>query len=308
MKRNEIINWLLNGDVSIQYQTWRDILDKEKPGLRRRIAKEGWGAKYISLRNKDGHWGERYYQPKWTSTHYTLLDLKNLCLHPADIDINRIITELVTNKGSDGGIYPIGKLRLTDICLNGMFLNYACYFGVKRDHLNSVIDLLIKEQMSDGGFNCHSNTVGARHSSLHTTLSVLEGILEYRKNGFTYRLKELNKIENESREFILKHRFYKSCRTGMTIKNRMTALPYPPRWYYDILKSLDYFRNAGCKYDDRMEDAINVLLKKRKKDGRWPLQAHHPGKRHFDMEIAGQPGRWNTLRAMRVLKHFDLDY
>jgi hypothetical protein len=161
--------------------------------------------------------------------------------------------------------------------------------------------------MSDGGFNCHSNSSGARHSSLHTTLSVLEGLLQYRKNGFTYRLKELKRIEQESREFILQHRLYKSSRTGKTIKQRMTALPYPPRWYYDILKSLDYFRSAGYKYDERMNDAVNVLLKKRKKDGRWPLQAHHPGKRHFDMEIAGQPSRWNTLRALRVLKHFKLD-
>jgi hypothetical protein len=130
--------------------------------------------------------------------------------------------------------------------------------------------------------------------------------LEYRKNGFKYRTKELKIAEEESRKFILQHKLYKSHRTGETISRRMTALHYPPRWHYDILRALDYFRSAGCKYDNRMDDAINVLLKKRRKNNTWPLQAHHPGQRHFDMEIVGKPGRWNTLRALRVLKHFGI--
>jgi hypothetical protein len=306
MKKNDILNWLLEGDVSIRYQTFRDLLGKEKPGLQRRIAKEGWGLKYISKRNPDGHWGQRYYQPKWTSTHYTVLDLRNLNIHPSDVDISQIINELLDNKGSDGGIYPIGRHKITDVCLNGMFLYYACYFGVREKKIKSVVDCLLNEQMQDGGFNCHSNTVGAKHSSLHTTLSVCEGILEYRKNGFKYRTKELKIAEEESRKFILQHKLYKSHRTGETISRRMTALHYPPRWHYDILRALDYFRSAGCKYDNRMDDAINVLLKKRRKNNTWPLQAHHPGQRHFDMEIVGKPGRWNTLRALRVLKHFGI--
>lgn len=306
MNEKEILKWLLKGDVSIQYQTYRDLLGLEKSRLRRRIAKEGWGAKLISLRNKDGHWGQRYYQPKWTSSHYTILDLKNLCIHPRDIDISLIIEELIENKSDDGGIYPVGTFRISDVCLNGMFLYYACYFGIDEQDLKSVVDFLLDEQMDDGGFNCHSNGVGAKHSSMHTTLSVIEGILEYEKNGFKYRLKELLKAAEESREFILQHKLYQSHRTGETISKRMTALPYPSRWHYDILRALDYFRSAGCSFDDRMEGAINIILKKRRKDNRWPLQAHHPGQRHFNMEKVGLPGRWNTLRALRVSKHFGI--
>ena len=307
MKKNDTIKWLLEGDVSIQYQTWRDLLDVEKPKLQRRIAKEGWGAQFISKRNNDGHWGQRYYQPKWTSSHYTILDLRYLNIHPDDIDISGIINELIEGIGEDGGIYPIGFGKAADVCLNGMFLYYACYFGVKLKDIKSVVDFLLREQMDDGGFNCMSNRKGARHSSLHTTLSVLEGILEYRKNGFSYRVNELKKAEEESREFILEHRLYKSSSTGETINQSMITLHYPPRWYSDILRSLDYFRSAGCSFDERMQDAVYVIMKKRKKDGKWPLQAHHPGKRHFEMETVGQPSRWNTLRALRVLKHFGLD-
>lgn len=306
MEMNDTIKWLLEGDVSIQYQTYKDLLGVEKPRLRRKIAKQGWGAEYLAKRNPDGHWGQRYYQPKWTSSHYTILDLRNLCIHPDDLDISKIIDELLENKGADGGIYPIGRQRLTDVCLNGMFLYYACYFGVEEDRIRSVIDCLLNEQMNDGGFNCHSNTVGARHSSLHTTISVLEGFLEYRLAGFKYRKKEIMKAEKESREFILQHKLYQSHRTGQTISTRLTALPYPPRWRYDILRALDYFRSAGCNYDKRMDDAVSIILKKRKKDGKWPLQAHHAGQRHFEMEIVGNPSRWNTLRAFRVLEHFNI--
>ena len=113
MNEKEILNWLLKGDVSIQYQTYRDLLGIEKPRLRRRIAKEGWGYKYLSLRSKIGHWGRAYYQPKWTSSHYTILDLKNLCIHPRDIDISLIIKELIDNKGVDGGIYPSSTVKIS---------------------------------------------------------------------------------------------------------------------------------------------------------------------------------------------------
>jgi len=306
MKEKEILEWLLNGDVSIQYQTWRDLLGKEKPLLRKRIAKEGWGRKYISKRNADGYWGQHYYQPKWISSHYTILDLRNLYIHPEDIDISQIIAELIGGIGDDGGIYPVSMDKKSDVCLNGMFLYYACYFGIDEKDLKSIVDFLINVQMDDGGFNCHSNRAGAVHSSLHTTLSVVEGILEYRKNGFNYRIKDLIKAEEESREFILQHKLYQSHRTGEIISKRMTALPYPSRWHYDILRALDYFRSAGCSYDKRMENAIGIILKKRKPDNRWPLQAHHPGQRHFDMEKVGQPSRWNTLRALRVFKHFGI--
>jgi hypothetical protein len=305
MNRDQIIDWLLKGDISIQYQVYRDLLKTERIDLQDRIAKEGWGAKFLSLQNSMGHWGMSFYQPKWTSTHYTLLDLKNLAISRQNNEIRATIKKLIqTQKASDGGIDPRKSFLQSDVCINGMFLNYASYFGMKVEGLKSIIDFILSQQLKDGGFNCHSNTKGAVHSSLHTTLSILEGIFEYSNNNYTYRLSELKKAENESVEFMLEHKLYQSHRTGKTIDQKMLMLSYPGRWRYDILKALDYFHFAGIKYDQRMKDAINVLLKKRRTDGRWPLQAKHAGQVHFDMENAGEASRWNTLRAFRVLKHF----
>lgn len=309
MKRREIINWLLNGDVSIQYQVYRDLLSQERKDLLKRIANEGWGNKFLSKRKSDGHWGIKFYQPKWTSTHYTLLDLRNLCLSPGNTIVKDSIELVIRNeKGQDGGILPIGTDQKYDVCLNGMFLNYAAYFGTQEDKLKSVVDFILSQQLPDGGFNCRYNRSGARHSSLHSTLSVLEGITEYELKGYNYRASELEKVKKASAEFILMHKLFLSDRTGEIINKDFLKLTYPCRWRYDILRALDYFQYSGAEWDERMRQAVEVLLKKRNKEGTWNVQAKHPGQVHFDMEKSGKPSRWNTLRALRVLKHFNIDF
>lgn len=302
---HQLIDWLLEGDVSIRYQVHRDLLVTEKPHLRNRIATEGWGAQFLAVRKKDGHWGERFYQPKWISTHYTILDLKNLAISPKNEKIRQSISQVAQKlKGPDGGILPIGAAKKCDVCVNGMFLNYASYFLIREAELKSIVDFLLTEHMKDGGFNCNSNTIGAIHSSMHSTISVVEGILEYAKNGYAYRLEELREAEDQAREFLLQHRLFRSDRTGNVIDKKMLMLSYPTRWKYDILRALDYLQFARIKLDPRMQDALDILKEKQRKDNKWPVQAKHPGQTHFDMENTGEPSRWNTLRAMRVLKHF----
>ncbi len=304
MDDKKIIDWLLDGDVSIQYQVHRDLLGRDNDRLRRRIPREGWGARFLAARGADGHWGRGFYQPKWICSNYTLLDLKNLGILPT----NRVIQDTIcmhirSSRAPDGGIYPIGASRKSDLCIDGMFLNYACYFGLPEDDLKSIVDLLLAQQMRDGGFNCEYHVPGVVHGSMHTTISVLEGIREYVGNSFGYRLKELQQAECNAREFLLRHSLFRSERTGDVIDPRWLMLSYPSRWKYDILRALDYFRLARAPYDPRMQEAVAILLKKRGKDGRWPLQARHPGQTHFEMEKVGQPSRWNTLRALRVLKY-----
>ena len=305
MDKRQLIAWLLEGDVSVQYQVHRDLMATEKPDLRDRIATEGWGAQFLSFRKREGHWGQRFYQPKWISTHYTILDLKNLAISQDNKEIRQSLSHVIQKlKGQDGGIFPFGAENKSDVCVNGMFLNYASYFGTREDDLKSIVDFLLTEHMKDGGFNCNSNGIGAIHSSVHSTISVLEGILEYAGNGNTYRLDELQDSADKARTFLLQHRLFRSDRSGKIIDRRMLMLSYPSRWRYDLLRALDYFHFAGVKYDPRMQDALDILNKKRRKDNKWPVQARHPGQTHFEMEKTGGPSRWNTLRAMRVLQHF----
>lgn len=309
MDKQQIIEWMLQGDVSIQYQVHRDLLKNDRKDLQDRIAKEGWGKQFLSKRKSNGHWGDRFYQPKWISSHYTLLDLRNLGLSPENEKVKETIEMvLATCKAEDGGIQlgPSTSAH-SDVCVNGMFLNYVTYFQADEQELHSVVDSILHELMPDGGFNCRTTRSGAVHSSLHTTLSVLEGLIAFQKAGYTYRMNELESARKSAEEFVLLHQLFLSDRTGEIIRKEFLNIPYPSRWKYDILRALDYFQYSGRKWDDRMSPAIRVLLKKRNKDSTWNMQAKHPGKEHFEMEKAGKPSRWNTLRAMRVLAYYEIE-
>lgn len=306
MHELSVIEWLNNGDVSIRYQTGRDLLGMGDPKMQEKIYVDGWGKRLLDQRKPDGHWGQAFYQPKWISTHYTLLELRLLCPPPQNILIQTSIqTVLDTEKGPDGGIKPIGQYKQSDVCINGMFLNYASYFRANEAQLKSVVDFILSQIMPDGGFNCRSNSTGAVHSSMHTTLSVLEGILSYRRNGYTYRLEELQNAAVSSEAFLLVHHLYKSDKTREIINPRFLRFPYPCRWFYDILRAMDYFQEAGIAYHPGMKDAIDVIIKKRNTSGTWNLASKYAGQTHFDMENAGKPSRWNTLRALRVLKKYN---
>lgn len=305
VQETDCIGWLLQGDVAIQYQVHRDLLEAERPDLRARIAQKGWGKQLLDRRNPDGSWGLDFYHPKWTSSHYTLLSLKGLATAPDQPLIRESIGSILADyKAMDGGVGCSRGDRKSDVCVNGMVLNYACYFGAPADDLRSIVDFLLSEHMEDGGFNCQSNRSGAHHSSLHSTLSVLEGIHEYAENGYLYRLDELQEAARQSRDFILLHRFYKSDRTGDIIDKRFLRFHYPPRWYYNILRALDHFRSAGAPYHGRMQDALDVVAGKRGKTGLWRREAAIPGKEFFVMEPPRGPGRWTTLMALRVLKAY----
>ncbi len=305
IKQSDVIEWLLQGDVAIQHQTCRDLLGEDRPDLRKRIATEGWGKAYLDHRNADGGWGIDFYQPQWTSAHYTLLSLKQLGIMPDCGGIGAYVRALIERfTAQDGGIGTSIGLKHSDVCVNGMFLNYASYFGVPDTDLHRIIDFLLDEHMADGGFNCRSNRSGAHHSSLHSTLSVIEGIQEYATSGGRYRIEELQSAASRSRDFILQHRFYRSDRTGTIIDKRFLQFTYPSRWRYNILRALDHFRAADQLFDSRMTDALDVLQSKRRKDGLWPREAAHPGNEFFTMEPPRGPGRWNTLQALRVLQRY----
>jgi hypothetical protein len=80
---------------------------------------------------------------------------------------------------------------------------------------------------------------------------------------------------------------------------------YPCRWYYDVLRGLDYFQAVAAGRDERLQDAMELLASRRRKDGLWPVQNHHPGRQFFEMEKTGGPSRWNTLRTLRVIKWWE---
>ncbi len=188
----------------------------------------------------------------------------------------------------------------SETCVTGMALNILAYFKYPDPRVKHLVDHLLRQQMADGGWNCESYK-GAIHSSFHTTISVLEGLLTYQKNTLE-GTQEVTDSRLKAHEFLLRHKLFRSHRTGEIVHQRMTRFPFPPRWFYDVLRALDYFQAARAEHDPRYKDAIDLLLKKQTREQTWPSYRGPSGRTFLVLEQAGLPGRMNTLRALRVLK------
>lgn len=304
MATSTVVDWLLAGDAAVAYLTTRDLLGREDPHLQARIATEGVGAALLAARGPDGHWGRGFYQPKWTSSHYTLLQLSQIGLSPLDGAARETVGLILDHcKADDGGVSPSPPAKPSDACINGMALGYASWFGAPEEQLRSVVDLLLREVVADGGFNCRHNRPGARvtHSSVHTTVCVIEGITAYLRSGAGYRADELDRSRASAAEFLLRHRLLRSERTGEVIRAEFTGLHVPARWHYDILRGLDSLAAAGIPRDERMDEALSILRGRRRADGRWTPNRAYPGQTHVPNERVGVPSPWVTLIAERVL-------
>lgn len=235
------------------------------------------------------------YNPAWTSTTFTLLLLRDMGLDPASDQARRAVALVRDNSrwDHDGQRFFDGEV---EPCVNGMAVALGAYFD---QNVDGIVDRLLGEQLDDGGWNCEAET-GSIRSSFNTTIVVLEGLLEYEQakpassDVIAARLK--------AQEYFLERRMLRRLSTGEIADPVWTYFSFPTRWHYDVLRGLDYLRNAGVEPDERCVEAVDLVESKRDPDGRWPLENTHPGRVHFEMEAGdGKPSRWNTLRAMRVL-------
>ncbi|HEV2218442.1 MAG TPA: hypothetical protein VGV88_12830 [Candidatus Dormibacteraeota bacterium] len=319
------VQWLLDSDPAIRWQVMRDLTDTpaaEVAAERARVATEGWGARLLALQRADGQFeggtpsfkseaAEKWWRslppqrqgtlfPEWTSTAWTLMLLRNFGLDPATTEAGRVV-RLVREHvrwEHDGEPFFAGE---TEPCINGKVVAMGAYFG---ENVEPVVERLLGEQMSDGGWNCEQEN-GATVGSFHTTIDVLEGLLEFERA--TGARPDVTTARERGHEYLLKRRLFRRLSTGEVVHPAFTQFSFPTYWHYDVLRGLDYLRAAGVSPDERMAEAIQLAQSKRDADGRWPLENLHPGRMHFAMDQGGEgkPSRWNTLRAMRVLRWYD---
>ena len=299
---DELLVWLAESDPSIRWQVERDLLDLPKrqwSATRGLVGREGWGAQTLDLQDPEGTWGGGLYTPKWTSTNYTLLLLRRFGLDHENAKARAGCMHLLDDADwHEGGVSYWKTRELAERCVNGMVLSTCSYFRIDDPRVDSIAELLLRVPMSDGGWNCEDYR-GATHSSFHTTISVLEGLLEWKRATGS---SAADSAIATGHEFMLSHEMYKSHRTGDVINEAWLRPTFPPRWHYDVLRGLDHLQEVGADPDDRAADATADLEARRRSDGRWPKGGQYTGVSHFTMEPGRVPGRWNTLRALRVLR------
>ncbi len=300
----DVFAWLLEGDPSIRWQVLRDLTPATPDDVateRARVATTGWGAKLLALQDPDGKWGGGHYGPKWISTTYTLRLLHYLGLDPSHPAAQRGMDRLFERaEWYDGGVGYFVTVE-AETCVTGMTLSLASYFGGFDGHREPMAEWLLSQQLDDGGWNCMTR-LGSIRSSFNTTILVLEGLLEFERTHPAGLIRAIRSARRRGEDYLLDRHLMRSLSTGQIINPSWTRFSFPPRWHFDVLRGLDYLQNAGVRPDSRSNEAIELLLSKRTKDGRWKLQNHHSGLEHFKMETTGQPSRWNTMRALRVLR------
>ena len=302
-----MIEWLLAGDPSIRWQVQRDLLDVPESDWRAeraKIAAQGWGAELLGhCGPADGLWDGGYYTPKWTSTHYTLQLLSLLGALP-ELRIEHGVEALLARGVlADGGVIYNRFGKLGETCETGMLLQIAASFGVVDERVERMVGYLEREQMTDGGWNCQRRR-GATHSSFHTTICVLEGLAAYRAGGGA-RNDMVLALELRGRAFLAVHRLFRSHRTGEVVKEALTRFAFPYWWHYDVLRGLDYLQSAHAERDEGFGDGIELVRSRRRGNGTWTRQNRYAGKEWLEMERTGDSSRWNTLRALRVLRWWE---
>jgi hypothetical protein len=290
---DELMEWLLQGDPAIRWRVRQDLASapaREVARERRRVATEGWGARLVEAQNPDGGWGEGVYSPKWTSTTYTLLRLLWLGLtakHPAAL------------RGCEQLWQWQARWRVPETCIVSILVRLTSFYGYPAEKLDDLVVYLLDQQLDDGGWNCATLTEKGKHSSFHTSIQALEAL-----DAYTGTV-DVSSAVRAGREFFLRHRLYKSHRTGEIAIRASTRFPAFPEWHFDILRGLEYFRDSGAERDPRLADAVEVIRQARRKDGRWHTYAPYAGRQWFQIEPPG-PSRWNTARALRVLTWWEL--
>jgi len=309
-----VMDWLFDSDPSIRWQVMRDLTDApadEVAAERARVCTEGAGARLLALQEKDGRWGGAAWNRGWNSTMHVLMLLRDLGLDPASEQARRslgLVRDRVTWRGCGppecaGHTFFEGEV---EPCINGQVGAVGAYFG---QDVRGIVDRLVGEQLPDGGWNCeapHRSTRG----SFNTTICVLEALLEYERAG--KGTPAVTEARLRGQEYLLERRLLRRRSTGQMIERDRkggtvwTRFAFPTWWHYDVLRGLEYLRSAKVRPDQRMAEAIGLVLSKRDGGNRWLLDTGYPGVMPIETDGGeGQPSRWNTLRALRVLRWYE---
>lgn len=306
-----VLDWLLDSDPSLRWQVLRDLTDASPEIVaaeRARITDEGWGARLLALQGDDGQWEggalfpaqrDRSKAQPWTATAYSLVLLHDFGIDPHHPAVRRAVTQVRDRCRWEHAGQPFFSGEV-EPCINGMTVALGCYFD---QDVNDVGTRLVSEQLADGGWNCEAEN-GSVRSSFHTTIRVLEGLLAHERatGGSASSIAARKRGE----EYLLERNLFRRKSTGAVVDPAYLQFSFPTRWHYDVLRGLEYFRLVGERPDPRVAEAIDWLRSKQQADGTWLLENTHAGAVHFTLDAGdGQPSRWNTLHALRVLRWYD---
>ena len=315
-----LIDWLLDADPAVRWQVERDLLGLPTQvwtATRARVATEGFGARLLSLQDPDGQWAGGAFFPSdfdfngpeaaegagqpWTATTWSLNSLREW-----GVDASALADtaeRLAANSRWEYEDLPYWAGEV-DCCINAWTLANGVWLGAE---VEGIAAWFVEHRMADGGWNCEW-VEGSTRSSVHSTLNALKGLLAH--EAATGGTQETRAARRAGEEYLLKRGLMRRLTTGELVAPWVTRFVSPPRAFYSVLNAADYFRAAallgGTAPDPRMAEAIEAIRSQQQADGTWIQAGRRPGRVWFEVDAAaGEPSRWLTLSALRVLAWWD---
>ncbi len=301
-------------DPSVRYFALRDLCDRREGdspvrAARAEIGRKGWAGEILSLQEPAGTWAtyreepNNLYLPKYTSTNFLLLVLSDLGMTRSDPRIRRAATALLDRwSDPDEGVW--GQAG-AETCITGNGVRMMVRFGYGDDpRIRRAIDWLVSAQKSDGGWHCWRSRTG--------TLAAWEAMAAFAAIPPESRSAAVVRAIERGAEFYLERGLLHE--TDGSTYEPWWRLHYPTHYYYDVLVGLDFLTALGYGSDRRLRPALRLLERKRGTDGRWRLDSVQPDLEETDpyhhppplypvlLEYPGEPSRWATLAALRVLR------
>jgi hypothetical protein len=314
IRRMTALVWLLDSDPAIRWQVLRDLVDAPVEVVeaeRARTASEGWCARLLALQGEDGQWAggacfpartfqwDKSHGQPWISTLPTLQLLHDFGVDPCSERVRRAVALVREHCRWEHAGQPFFSGEV-EPCINGRTLTLGTYF---QQNVDGVVARLLREQLEDGGWNCEAEN-GSVRSSFATTINVLEGLLANERA--TGGSAESIAARRRGEQYLLERKLLRRKSTGEVVNQSWLEFSFPTRWHYDVLRALEYFREVGDVPDPRVDEAIDLVRSKQQPDGTWLLENTHRGAIHFELEDGdNRPSRWNTLRALRVLRWYE---
>ncbi len=312
--RSDVLDWLLEEDQPcVRYLTLVELIgrpthDPEARSAREAMTVRGFAAKILAQQDPDGHWigQESFYRPKYLATNWMLLILADLGLSRNEPRVAKAC-ELWLKRFAkpDGGFSP-DEMGKSHLCTTGNCARALCQLGyIEHPKVTGAFEWLAGSADKKGGWSCFGS--GRNLDSWEG----LSAFAVYPRERWSAAMKE---AVEKGAEFFLERELHKQG----DHYEPWYRFHYPVHYYYDLLVGLDVLTALGYGNDSRLAHAVSVLKEKRRRDGRWNLDAAHPDiegkmlewlKKHpkqaptpFAIEKIGAPSKIITFKALAVLK------
>jgi hypothetical protein len=337
--KESVIDWLLEeANPSVRYFALRDVLGKSENdpqvmAAKHAIPKSSLVKRILAKQNPKGYWEEpaNPYHPKYKASYWQIMTLGQLGMNKTDEKVRNACEYVFQFQLKEGGFSSHTKetaLREYDwllkkgrklpshdewvsstvfehqySCLTGNMAAALMRIGYANDsRVRKASEWLVKVQNKDGGWLCPYWQAHIRdtHGCFYGTICPLEAFSEVPKKDLT---KEMEQAIERGAEFLLMHCLFKADHHDYKVINQSwLKLGFPWFYGYNILRGLDVLTKLGYVKDERLNDAVAILVQKRQKNGTWILENAPVGRMQANIEAKGKPSKWITLIALRVLK------